>query len=86
MWVFLLVHRETHTVVKCETVTSISPSPPQIVSLKKIYRPEATLHLSTDVNTVEQLVSLVQTTITRKQCKSMLVGYNSNGILDVGGL
>jgi hypothetical protein len=48
----LLVQWETHLVVKRETVSSISPSPPQIPSLEKSRRPEANLHLSTPLHTV----------------------------------
>jgi hypothetical protein len=58
----LLVQREAHLVVKRETVASISPSVPQIPSLKKSRRPEATLHLSTTLHTADPLVPLVPST------------------------
>jgi len=58
----LLVQREAHLVVKRETVASISPSVPQIPSLKKSRRPEATLHLSTPLHTADPLVPMVPST------------------------
>ncbi len=58
----LLVQWETHLVVKRETVVSISPSAPQIPSLKKSRRQEATLHLSTPLHTADPLVSLTHST------------------------
>ncbi len=56
------VQRETHLVVKRETVASICPSVPQIPSLKKSRRPEATLHLSTPLHTADPLVPMVPST------------------------
>ena len=70
----LQVQRETHLVVKREralvqvqrakreTVESISTSPPQIPSVKKPRRPEATLLLSTRLHTADPLVPLVPST------------------------
>jgi hypothetical protein len=54
----LLVQREGHLVVKRETVPSIGPYVPQIPSLKKPPRPEATLLLSTHLHTADPLVPL----------------------------
>jgi hypothetical protein len=56
------VQRATHLVAKRETVPSISASPPQIPSVKKPRRPEATLLLSTRLHTADPLVSLVPST------------------------
>jgi hypothetical protein len=56
------VQRATHLVAKRETVPSISASPPQIPSVKKPRRPEATWLLSTRLHTADPLVPLVPST------------------------